>query len=94
VLEARIAVHAGSVIGGIVETSKLSYDVFGDAMKTLFGLLRGCEDGAIVVSDDARRLAGDVSERPEFDAARSAGASALHADGTRPHAPSDVAAQA
>ena len=94
VLDARIAVHAGSVIGGIVETSKLSYDVFGDAMKTLFGLLRGCEDGAIVVSDAARRLAGDGSERPGIEPAGSAAASVSHADGTRSQASSGVAAQA
>ena len=86
--------HAGSVIGGIVETSKLSYDVFGDAMKTLFGLLRGCEDGAIVVSDAARRLAGDGSERPGIEPAGSAAASVAHADGTRSQASSGVAAQA
>jgi len=94
VLDARIAVHAGSVIGGIVETSKLSYDVFGEAMKTLFGLLRGCEDGAIVISEDARRLAGEVSERPGLDAAPSAGASVPHVDGTRWQASSNVATQA
>jgi class 3 adenylate cyclase len=58
-LDARIAVHAGSVIGGIVETSKVSYDVFGGAMKALLGVLRACEDGGIAVSDAARRLAGD-----------------------------------
>jgi len=94
VLDARIAVHAGSVIGGIVETSKLLYDVFGEAMKTLFGLLRGCEDGAIVISEDARRLAGEVSERPGLDAAPSAGASVPHVDGTRWQASSNVATQA
>jgi class 3 adenylate cyclase len=94
-LDARIAVHAGGVIGGIVETSKLSYDVFGEAMKTLFGLLRGCEDGAIVISEDARRLAGELSERPGFDAARNAGASVPDVDGTGSQASSsNVATQA
>jgi class 3 adenylate cyclase len=94
VLDARIAVHAGSVIGGVVETSKLSYDVFGDAMKTLFGLLRGCEDGAIVVSDAARRLAGDGFKRPELDPADSACAPVPPIDGTRSQTASDVATQA
>jgi len=94
VLDARIAVHAGSVIGGIVETSKLSYDVFGEAMKTLFGLLRGCEDGGIVISEDARRLAGEASERPGLDAARGADASVPHVDGTRSQASSHVATRA
>jgi class 3 adenylate cyclase len=93
-LDARIAVHAGSVIGGVVETSKLSYDVFGDAIRTLFGLLHRCEDGAIVVSDAARHLAGAGFERPGIDAAGSAAASVSHADGIRSQAPSGVAAQA
>ena len=55
----RIAVHAGPVVGAVVETSKLSYDVFGDAMKTLLAVLHTAGDGEIVVSHAARGLAGD-----------------------------------
>jgi class 3 adenylate cyclase len=61
-LDARIAVHSGSVIGGIVETSKRSYDVWGTSMKALLDLLPACADGRVVVSDAARRLAGDAFE--------------------------------
>jgi class 3 adenylate cyclase len=50
------------MIGGIVDTSKISYDVWGDAMKTLLLLLRACPDGQIAVSDATRRLAGDAFE--------------------------------
>ena len=67
VLDARIAVHSGSVIAGIVETSKVSYDVFGSAMKTLLGVLRACEDGEIAVSDPVRRLAGDAFPWRDLD---------------------------
>jgi len=63
-------------------------------MKTLFGLLRGCEDGAIVISEDVRRLAGDASERPALDAARGAGASVPRVDGARSQASSHVATRA
>jgi len=94
VLDARIAVHAGSVIGGIVETSKLSYDVFGDAMKTLFGMLRGCEDGALVVSDAARRLAGTGVETPGLEPAHGPAVPGSRADGTTLPASSDITAQA
>ena len=59
-LDARISVHSGRVIGGIVDTSKISYDVWGTAMKTLLCLLRACPDGQIVVSESTRRLAGDA----------------------------------
>ena len=62
VLDARISVHSGRMIGGIVDTSKISYDVWGDAMKTLLLLLRACPDGQIAVSDATRRLAGDAFE--------------------------------
>jgi len=55
-------VHSGRVIGGVVDTSKLSYDVWGQAMKTLFQLLRACPDGEIAVSDATRCLAGDAFE--------------------------------
>jgi class 3 adenylate cyclase len=75
VLDARIAVHAGSVVAGIVETSKLSYDVFGGAMKTLFTVLRSCNDNEVAVSDAARRLAGDGFAWRELDASAAAASS-------------------
>jgi class 3 adenylate cyclase len=62
VLDARISVHSGKVIGGIVDTSKISYDVWGSAMKTLLQLLRACPDGQIAISESTRRLAGDTFE--------------------------------
>jgi len=62
VLDARISVHSGKVIGGIVDTSKISYDVWGSAMKTLLQLLRACPDGQIAVSGSTRQLAGDAFE--------------------------------
>jgi class 3 adenylate cyclase len=66
--DARIAVHAGPVVGAVVETSKLSYDVFGDAMKTLLAVLHAARDGEITVSDAARRLAGDGFAWADLDA--------------------------
>jgi class 3 adenylate cyclase len=58
-LDAGITVHSGTVIGGVVETAKLSYDVWGEGMKTLLALLRACPDNQIVISDATRRLAAD-----------------------------------
>jgi class 3 adenylate cyclase len=69
--EAAIAVHCGSVIAGVVETSKLSYDVFGGAMKVLLALLRGCADGDVVASDAARRLTGEAFDWAATDSASS-----------------------
>jgi class 3 adenylate cyclase len=80
-------VHCGSVIAGVVETSKVSYDVFGGAMKVLLALLRDCADGDVVASDATRRLAGET-----FGWAAIAGASSdvrvhrLHAQTAAPAA--------
>jgi len=71
VFDVRIAVHTGPVVGAVVETSKLSYDVFGDAMKTLLAVLHAARDGEIAVSDAARRLAGDGFAWDDLDGASS-----------------------
>ena len=59
-LDAAIAVHSGPVIGGVVETSKISYDVWGATMRTLLALLRACPDGEVAVSEATRLRAGDA----------------------------------
>jgi class 3 adenylate cyclase len=59
VLEARIAVHTGSVIGGIVKTEKMSFDLWGEPMKVLLQLLREAPSGQVVISDATRQLAGE-----------------------------------
>ena len=78
VLDARIAVHSGSVIAGIVETSKISYDVFGGAMKTLLAVLRACADGEIAVSEPVRRLAGEEFAWRDLDADERSGSRRLY----------------
>jgi class 3 adenylate cyclase len=59
-LDAAISVHGGSVIGGVVETSKISYDVWGSTVRTLLALLRACPDGDVAVSEATRTRAGDA----------------------------------
>lgn len=58
-LEARIAVHAGRTLGGVVETEKMSYDLWGDAIKTLLRLLEEASIGQVVISEATRRVAGE-----------------------------------
>jgi class 3 adenylate cyclase len=58
-LEARIAVHTGSVLGGVVETDKMSYDLWGDGIKTLLRLLEEAPIGQVVISEATRRSAGE-----------------------------------
>jgi class 3 adenylate cyclase len=59
VLQARIAVHSGRAIGGVVETQKMSYDLWGSAMKILLDLLNEAPIGKVVISDATRALAGE-----------------------------------
>jgi class 3 adenylate cyclase len=58
-LEARIAVHSGRVVGGIVETEKMSYDLWGGAMQILSRLLQQARSGQVLISEATRTLAGD-----------------------------------
>lgn len=58
-LEARIAVHTGSVLGGILETEKMSFDLWGDGIKTLVRLLEEAPVGQVVISEATRRWAGE-----------------------------------
>jgi class 3 adenylate cyclase len=58
-LEARIALHTGSAVGGVVETEKMSYDLWGDSIKILLRLLEEAPIGQVVISELTRRSAGE-----------------------------------
>jgi class 3 adenylate cyclase len=75
VLDARIAVHSGRVFGGIVETQKMSYDLWGTTMKILLRLLKEAPGGEVVISDATRALAGEgFLSTPAGNVAAGAGA--------------------
>jgi class 3 adenylate cyclase len=57
--ESRIAVHSGAVVGGIVETEKMSFDLWGSTMQILHRLLQQTRGGQVVISDATRALAGE-----------------------------------
>jgi len=59
-LEARIAVHGGKIVGGLVETPRLSYDVWGATVDTLLRIERQSSPGQVAVSEVVRRLATDA----------------------------------
>lgn len=61
-VEARLAVHAGPVFGGLVRTEKVSYDVWGEAVETVLRMARAAAPGEVLISADARRLADPVGE--------------------------------
>jgi class 3 adenylate cyclase len=75
VLETRIAVHSGRVFGGLVETQKMSYDLWGSTMKLLLRLLKEAPSGKVVISDATRALAGeDFLSTPAGNVVAGAGA--------------------
>jgi class 3 adenylate cyclase len=53
--EARIGVHAGSVVGGLVGSRRLRFAVFGDAVNTAQRLESGGRPGVVTISDTVAR---------------------------------------
>jgi class 3 adenylate cyclase len=51
----RIAVHAGSVVGALVDSEKLAYDIWGAVVPTLLRLHLEARPGCVLVSELARR---------------------------------------
>jgi class 3 adenylate cyclase len=70
---ARIGVHAGSIVGGLVGTERVRYAVFGDAVNTSQRLEAGGKPGIVTVSAQVREaLRGtdgiELIERPVISA--------------------------
>lgn len=54
--EARIGIHFGPVVAGVVGTKKFAYDIWGDTVNTAARLEEACEPGRINVSGAAREV--------------------------------------
>ncbi len=74
-LDGAISVHSGPVMGGVVETSKISYDVWGGTVRTLLALLRACPAGEVAVSEATRTRAGDAFDWTQAGELRASGSS-------------------
>ena len=55
--EARIGIHFGPVVAGVVGTKKFAYDIWGDTVNIAARLEAACEPGHINVSGAARTVA-------------------------------------
>ena len=53
---ARIGVHSGPIIGGIVGRERIRYGIFGDAANTTQRLEAACEPGSVCVSESIHEL--------------------------------------
>jgi adenylate cyclase len=60
--EARIGIHFGAVVAGVVGTKKFAYDIWGDTVNLAARMEQSCEPGHVNVSGMARSLVID-----EFD---------------------------
>ncbi len=57
--EARIGIHFGPVVAGVVGTKKFAYDIWGDTVNTAARLEEACEAGRINVSGATREVVLD-----------------------------------
>ena len=55
--EARVGIHTGPVVAGVVGEKKFAYDIWGDTVNTAARMEEACEIGRVNVSEDAYWLA-------------------------------------
>jgi class 3 adenylate cyclase len=56
----RIGLHTGSLIAGVVGSSKFAYDIWGDTVNIASRVEAGCRAGTITVSEYTRNLLRDL----------------------------------
>ncbi|MEI6410286.1 MAG: adenylate/guanylate cyclase domain-containing protein [Bacteroidota bacterium] len=55
--EARVGIHVGPVVAGVVGAKKFAYDIWGDTVNIAARMEEACETGQVNVSEDAYWLA-------------------------------------
>ncbi|GAB4496349.1 MAG: hypothetical protein OHK0019_27890 [Saprospiraceae bacterium] len=54
--EARVGIHTGPVVAGVVGAKKFAYDIWGDTVNTAARMEEACEPGRVNVSEDTHLL--------------------------------------
>jgi len=60
--KARIGIHFGPVVAGVVGAKKFAYDIWGDTVNTAARMEEACEPGRVNVSGAAQAMVGDEFE--------------------------------
>ncbi|MEO6760597.1 MAG: adenylate/guanylate cyclase domain-containing protein, partial [Saprospiraceae bacterium] len=55
--EARVGIHVGPVVAGVVGAKKFAYDIWGDTVNIAARMEEACDPGKVNVSEDAHYLA-------------------------------------
>lgn len=55
--EARVGIHTGPVVAGVVGKKKFAYDIWGDTVNIAARMEESCEPGRVNVSEDTHWLA-------------------------------------
>ncbi len=58
-LQARIGIHTGPIVAGVIGTHKFVYDVWGDTVNTASRMESHSLPGRIQISDATRAVLGD-----------------------------------
>ena len=54
--EARVGIHTGAVVAGVVGSKKFAYDIWGDTVNIAAQMQEACEPGQVNVSESAHSL--------------------------------------
>ena len=61
-LEVRVGIHSGPVVGGVIGSTRLAYDYWGDTMNVASRLQTVAPPGGIAVSEATYFQARDIME--------------------------------
>ena len=62
----KIGIHTGKVVGGIIGSKLVRYDIYGPGVLTAYKVMENGLESKITISEDTHRLLNSVAEVSEF----------------------------